>query len=317
MVPYADLNALNQPGDLNQITNNLVSTLAVLSAQSSGGPKLLGVDDTGALKVAARMNAVTRLTAPLAGGATIAQVLDTSQFFAGDHVSLITNGTPSSDCTDIVVKQIDSPTQIEFAATCGSVSFNPGDYLVGEQVVNVRQIFEAVDVSDRSNRALGNVNINSLVAGRSAGIFGASATGAQSLTAGVNNANQAYLGVWAVNDPPSIYFASNFGVGATPSVSIPPLSGLSIDLLHWSTVISNVSGAASSVIFVTVTTTGTGGHTMWVEHLGVPNVVGSTAEVPNNPVRIVSAPGQGMTVAWTAAVPAGYGADINLAYTYH
>lgn len=147
VIPWADLNAADPPYRWSQISPDLLSTLAVLSAQGVDRPRLLSVDDAGALKVGSRINAITTLGAPLAALATVATVKDTSQFFPGDHVSLVKNGAPASICTDVIVKSIDSPTQMTFNATCAGLSFAVGDFVIGEQTVQVRNIFNPVHLT--------------------------------------------------------------------------------------------------------------------------------------------------------------------------
>lgn len=144
VVPWDDLNALNVPFEYSAISHDLLTSLAVLVAQGINRPRLLTVDASGALKVGARINAVTRLTAPLAAAATQAMVEDTSSFFPGDHVSIVANGAPNSVCTDVVVKSIDDATNMQFVATCSALSFSVGDYVIGEQVANIRRIYESV-----------------------------------------------------------------------------------------------------------------------------------------------------------------------------
>lgn len=146
VLPWGDLNVVDPPYAWSQISPDLLSTLAVLVAQGIDRPRLLTVDASGALKTSSRVNAVTRLGASLPALATVATVLDTSQFFPGDHVAILANGAPANVCVDVIVKSIDSPTQMTFAATCGSVGFAVGDFVVGEQTINIRQIFEAIQL---------------------------------------------------------------------------------------------------------------------------------------------------------------------------
>lgn len=159
VLPWADLNALDPPLRWSQIAPDLLSALAVMVAQGVDRPRLLGVDATGALKVGSRINAVTTLGASLPANATVATVLDTSQFFPGDHVSLVKNGAPQSVCVDVIVKSVDSPTQMTFVATCSSLSFGVGDFVIGEQTVQVRNVFNPVPIAGKSVlTAIGVVN---------------------------------------------------------------------------------------------------------------------------------------------------------------
>jgi len=146
VTPWADLNATDIPSDYPQVSPDLLQALAVLVAQGFEGAELLKTNAIGDLRVGARINAVTKLTAPLPALATAAMVQDTSGFITGDHVVLVSATTPSALCTDVVIKQVIDDRNMEFAATCGAFGFQPGDYVIGEQTVNIRQIYEGVQL---------------------------------------------------------------------------------------------------------------------------------------------------------------------------
>ena len=156
VVPWEQLGILNPPEKWSEVSGDLISTLAVLVAQGQTGPTLVKADAAGDLRVGARINAVTKLSAPLAAGATLATVLDTTDFFPGDKVVIVANGAPDTVCANITVKSIFSDTTMEFAATCSSISFNPGDYVVGEAVVHIRTVFDAPAIAGfKVNTAIG------------------------------------------------------------------------------------------------------------------------------------------------------------------
>jgi hypothetical protein len=155
VIPYDDLDVANRPERWSVLSTDLISTLSILSAQGEVGPKLLSVDAAGNLRVGARVNALTRLGAALAGGATVAKVLNTSDFFPGDHVTLVQNGAPANVCTNVVIQSVDSLTQMTFVATCPAINFSVGDYVVGEQVINIRNIFKPVSI--------GGVGVNTAI----------------------------------------------------------------------------------------------------------------------------------------------------------
>ena len=325
-IPYADLNALNQPGDLPQISPALLSTLAILVAQGNLSPKLLKVDDAGSLRVASRLNTITRLTAPLPALATVAQVLDTSGLFPGDHVALITDGNPNVDCVDVVVKKIDSPTQVEFVATCNAVGFQPGDWLIGEQVVNIRQIFEAVDISDRAARLLGQTDVTDRAARQlgfvTAGLkadTGFQMNGATGSVSGdffsyIDNNGDRAQSVRMRRIPSNLWQSFSFGAGQTPLVTFTANPGFAIVIDDWEATLNNVSGAAGFSVLCAFNSTGAGAKQIWGTRLSCTATNNTNDKSRANSAHLSTVAGQGLTIGYGAALPAGYGADISYAW---
>lgn len=322
VLPWADMNALAIPERLSQVSPDLISALAVLVAQGPQGSKLVGADMLGRLLATASLNPVTKLTQPYHSGDLVVHVVDSSAFFPTQAASLLPANAGGNTCVGLSIQGIVDATTIKLNNDCGGQVFNIGDYFVGAPIVtSFNNLFNS-DVTDRAARLLGHVTVDSgnveadALVNNSVGIYGKSASGNQHPTASVDNANQVHLNVRATADPPTVCAGFNFGPGAVVSVSIPAISGFCIDLLSWSSGIGNVSGAGAGICFVTVKSTGTGGSTLWAGHLGVPATVGDTNEIPDAPVRLVTQPGQGITLAWDINVPGGYGATINCAYVY-
>lgn len=144
VLPYADMQALNQPPDLNQFSNDLVSTLAVLAAQGPVNPVLLGADATGRLRTSTAPASLTTLTAPLAGGAITATVQDSSDFYPGQVVSLVSKDGSVGTCTDVQVNAVPNINTLVFAATCTGHNFSIGDFVVGGGDVRVTQVLVPV-----------------------------------------------------------------------------------------------------------------------------------------------------------------------------
>jgi len=137
VIPYGDLSALDPPIQLAQIGDALVPTLAIGVAQGKDAPKLLSADAQGRLVTSANINTLARFAAPFTGGATVAQVDDTSAFYPGQIVAFVSATGGTGTCGGITLQQVIDSTHLRFAATCIGQNFSPGDYIVGKGSVSV------------------------------------------------------------------------------------------------------------------------------------------------------------------------------------
>lgn len=146
IIPYDDLQALNTPGALNSLSNDVVTTLAILAAQGPKAPRLLSCDDQGRARVQAANASITQLTAPLAALATTATVKDSSAFYVGQAVTLAANDGTGNTCSPVFIKRIPDGNTIQFLATCSSFGFNIGDFVVGGGDVRVTNVVSPVNI---------------------------------------------------------------------------------------------------------------------------------------------------------------------------
>lgn len=278
VIPYADLDALNQPAELNQLTNNLVPTISVLSAQGPDTGKLLRASDVGALYSAASTN----FNAHVASHANV-----------GDKSFLVDDPSWPEQAGWFWIVQSPAHGSLEqgpFFAFTGSdphevvigvplgLTLDPGDVVFSVPQVGLFGSLNAVDVVDRAARLLGRVTVDDLA--------------------------------------PTVNFGASFANPNTPGFTIPAVSGLAVHLLYFCVIINNVSGATAYSTNITLASTGTGAVNLWFGHAGTPNVNGSTDYMPKSPFQVITQPGQGLSIACGVAVPAGYGVDIDAGYRY-
>jgi hypothetical protein len=304
VIPWDDLNAANIPLEWSQISKDLVTSLSILAAQGADAPKLLSVDSQNNLRVGARLNASTKFAAHFVGGSTVATVLDTSDFLPGDHVALLTNGAPGSVCIDVVIFSIDSPTQMTFVASCVGQSFNPGDFVVGEQVVNIRQIFEGVNI-DRVN----GVNVGSAIPVSIAAGLNISQIGGVAVTSPLPVSEK------ALSWDGSTVMAEN-AAGAQGTCTLPAVPGK-----HWvckelDGQLTAAAGFAGNDVRLRLIDGPSGGAALLRTFaVGAPTGIGTMGQVSLSGLRIIGSVNTQMTLEFSSGIPnafqsGGFGADL-------
>ena len=146
VIPYADLQVLNQPANLNQISNDLIPTLAILVGQGPVKPLLLRTDTIGNLKTTTTAATITTLTAPLPGGQVNASVQDSGSFYPGQITSLVSKDGSVGACTEVQVQAIPDNHTIVFSGTCNGHDFKIDDFVVGGGDTRVTQVVSPVPI---------------------------------------------------------------------------------------------------------------------------------------------------------------------------
>lgn len=296
ILPYDDLQILAPPERNLNVSADLLSALSVLVAQGPDKPRLLTSDVEGFLRVAGRLNVVTQLVAGFSGVATTLLVKDSTGIFPGDHISLVSSSVPGQTCVDVVVNSIPDGQTIKVNGTCAGQTWSVGDSVVGEQVVNIRQIFEAVRVA----------------AGGQVQILGASAGTDNSLEIALDNQGLRALIVRDGGLPTSASSGAFFNAGVTPSLSFAPVAGRSYIVHAYNATIGTTvaTGLAESAL---ITEVGAGGNTLWADALAIPAVANSSAGARLGNCRIATRQGFGVQIAMNNVLAAGQFATLALA----
>lgn len=150
VIPYDDLQALATPTQLSQISPDLLSALAILTAQGPDRPRLLTADANGSLVTAAQINTVTTFIAPFTGGGLTAQIKDVTGFAPGMKVTMTSANFGGAVCSAVTVTSVKPPHTINFFATCTGQDFVVGDFIVGHGRVDVESILLPVSIGGQS-----------------------------------------------------------------------------------------------------------------------------------------------------------------------
>lgn len=132
VIPYGDLQVLNWPESQPQVSNSLLPTLAIGVAQGKDAPHLLLADALGALVVNSHSMSLAKFTAPFTGGGNMPQVDDTSGFYPGQVIGMVSQTGSGAACGGATLLRVVDSTHLLLTGSCGGQNFVPGDFIIGK-----------------------------------------------------------------------------------------------------------------------------------------------------------------------------------------
>lgn len=326
VVPYAALQALNTPSDLNEIANALISTLAILVAQGKDTPVLLSADAQGRLITSAAGNSIAKFAAPFTGGATVAQVVDSSGFYPGQLVSFASATGSGAACGGMTCESVPDSTHIMVFSSCVGQNFVPGDFIIGKSSFAldptglVVPVSGSVSITGTPNVAVTNTpNVNVVNAAEVIGLIsgvvdigGSSPPTIPVFVYGTHDNNGVnVLGADVRGWPCGFQAGFNFLAGTTPSMVFAAIPGNALMLQSYRVTVGTTAASGIDEL-ISISEVGAGGNTLWTDSVGIPAVAGTVYGTGETDLKISTRKGFGIQLTCNNALLANQFASVSM-----